>query len=36
MKIPESTDINVVDELEKVGLETFRETGMLTIHAHFS
>lgn len=36
MKVPESTDISVVGELEKVGLKRFRETGMLTIHTHFS
>lgn len=36
MKVPESTDISVVGELEKAGLERFRETGMLTIHTHFS
>lgn len=36
MKVPKSTDISVVDELEKVGLERFRETGILTTHTHFS
>lgn len=35
MKAPESTDIVVVNELEKVGVEK-GETGMLTTHTHFS
>ena len=36
MKVYESVDINMMDELEKIGLERFRETGTLITDAHFS
>jgi len=35
MKVYESTDTTTVEELEKIGLERFRETGTLTTYAHF-